>query len=223
MKRILILTLLAVTAVACSKPEETKTNAPVNAPPANSQANTEAPVEPIKEEVFTSGANPRADLISAAQKRQKLPFWSAKVLMESNSEVFAEMKYAAPDSYYFKTALGEAVIIGDSSYSNEDGTWKKEAEGADEYIKQQINQGIAEGVKNLKDVGIAGKEKVNGKDATIYFYKSGSISAKIWIADGSGLELKNEIEAEAETGEKIKRTTVYDYETPVKIETPKID
>ena len=223
MKKVLILAALGLLTFGCSRSEEVKNTATtVNASPA---ANAPADkTEPIREESFTSGANPRADLISAAQKRQKLPFWSAKVTNDANGSMIAEMKYVAPDSYYFKTALGEAVIIGDESFSNETGTWKREAEGAGDFIKEQINQGIAEGVRNLKDVQIAGKEKVGGKDTTVYSYKSGDgITARIWLADGSGLEMKNEIEAGTGAGEKIKRTTVYDYETPLKIEAPKVD
>jgi hypothetical protein len=220
MKRILILAAFALTFAGCSGTNEIKNPATVNAPAANAPANTTA--EPLKEEVYTSGANPRADLISAAQKRQKLPFWSARITSETNAAVNAEMFYVAPDRYHFKLPNGEVIVIGSDSFSNEDGTWKKGDEGAGEYIKEQITTGMNEGAKTLKDVQIVGKEKVGGKDATVYAHKFGDISTKVWIGTESGLELKNEVEANI-GGAMQKQTTVYDYEKPVKIEAPKID
>lgn len=217
MKRILILTTLAFFAFGCGKPEEVK-NTTVNAPAVNTQATT----APVKEESFTSGANPRADLISAAQKRQKMPFWSAKVTSETNLGINAEMEYVAPDRYHFKLANGEVIVIGNESFSNENGRWEKSEEGAGDDIRNQITTGIAEGAKNLKEVQIVGKEKVNGREATVYMHKSGEATTKVWLANDTGLELKNEVEANV--GGTIQRqTTVYDYEKPVKIEAPKID
>lgn len=222
MKKILILAVFALCLTACGKTEEVK-NTTVSAPAANTQANVETEEVPaIKEETFTAGKDPRADIISAAQKRQKMPFWSAKVLSGESPAAVAEMQYIAPDRYYFKTAAGEAIIIGNGSYSNEDGTWVKEDEGAGEEIKEQIRSEIAESVENLKDVQIAGKEKLNGKNVTVYFYKAGNVSTRIWIADDSGLELKNEIELSS-GGMTQKQTTVYDYEKAVKIEAPKVE
>lgn len=219
MKRILILTTLAFAAFGCGKSDEIKNTA--NAPSAlNAPANT-AP-EPVKEETYTAGANPRADLISAAQKRQKLPFWSAKVTSETNPAVYAEMKYLAPDRYHFKLPDSELIVIGDDSYSMEEGKWKKGEEEAGENIKEQITTGITQGARGLKEVQIVGKEKVNGRDATVYLHKSGDVTTKVWLASDSGLELKNEIEVKS-GGTMQKQTTVYDYEKPVKIEAPKID
>ena len=223
MKKVLILAAFALLAFGCSRTEEVKNTAPANAPNANAPANTQPEAPPAKDESYTSGADPRADLISAAQKRQKLPFWSAKVMSGEDSKPVAEMKYAAPDRYHFKTLLGEAIVIGNTSYSNEDGKWEKDEDGEGESIREQITKGINEGAFNLKDVQITGKEKINGKDAAVYFYKAGNATTKVWLASDSGLELKNEIEAVNEAGIKQKQTMIYDYETPVKIEAPKID
>ena len=224
MKKILILAAFAFITFGCSRSEEVKNTSAVNAPPAaNAPEEVREPeAPPAKEEVFTSGANPRADLISAAQKRQKLPFWSAKVVSGTNA-VLAEMKYAAPEQYYFKTLLGEAIVIGNTSYTNEDGKWVRDEDGAGESIKEQITKGINEGAYNLKEVQIVGKENFNGKQATVYAYSAGAVSAKIWLANDSGLELKNEIEAETAPGVKQKQTMIYDYITPVKIEAPKVE
>lgn len=219
MKKVLILTALALVAAGCGRSDEAKNTAPVNAPP---PANTQANVEPVKEEAFTSGANPRADLISATQKLQKVPFWSAVVTSASDLDLKIEMQYAAPDRYRVKKTEGEVIVIGKDTYSNETGKWEKIEDDIGAFIREQISSGIAEGVKTLKDVQIVGKEKFNGKETTIYSHKVGDAVIKVWIGSDSGLQLKNEIEANLD-GELQRQTTVYDYETPVKIEAPKIN
>ncbi|HEY8560183.1 MAG TPA: hypothetical protein VIL74_07390 [Pyrinomonadaceae bacterium] len=219
MKRILILAVSAVFAFGCSRSEEVKNTATVNAPPANTATNAAPP--PVKEEVYTAGANPRADLISATQKLQKVPFWSAVVTSASDLELKIEMEYAAPDRYRIKKAEGEVIVIGGDTYSNEGGKWEKIDSDIGALIKEQISTGIAEGVQSMKDVQIAGKEKFAGKDATVYAHKIGDAQIKVWIATDTGLQLKNEVELSA-AGEVQKQTTVYDYEKPVKIEAPKI-
>ena len=222
MKKILFLTAIALISAACGNSTEVK-NSAANAPSANANAaNSQTVSQSVKEEVFTAGADPRADIISAAQKRQKLPFWSAKVTSETNSAVNVEMEYIAPDRYRFKLLSGEVIVIGNDTYSNEDGKWEKDDEDAGDNIKEQITMGINEGAKNLKEVQIVGKEKVNGKDATVYYHKFGDISTKVWIANDSGLELKNEVVANI-GGKVQKQMTVYDYNKKISIEAPKID
>jgi len=225
MKKILITTIFALAAFGCSRTEEVK-NTTVNSSSNTTTANTETEkptAPPAKEEVYTAGKDPRADLIAAAQKRQKLPFWSAKVTVENMPQLNAEMEYAAPDRFRFKLPAGEAVVVGNETFSNETGKWVKEDQDAGENIREQITNGINEGAQNLKNVTIAGTEKVNGQDATVYSYNAEGVSTKVWIDTKSGLELKNEIEMDSEETGKLKRTTVYDYVTPVKIEAPKID
>ena len=221
MKKLFVFIALALISAGCGTSNETK-NTAVKAPPANTQANAPANSEPVKEEVFTSGANPRADIISAAQKLQKLPFWSAKITSETTPEADAEMQYFAPDRYWIKKAGGEVIVIGNDSYSKENDKWEKLDANIGENIRSSTKTGIEEGVKNLQDVQIIGKEKVNGKDATIYSHKFGDITTKIWIASDSGLQLKNEVEANI-GGKMEKQTTVYDYDKKVSIEAPKID
>lgn len=222
MKKILILTTFALLAFGCSRTEEVKNTAPVNAPPVNAPANTSTNTSTVKEETYTAGKDPRADLISATQRLQKLPFWSARITSETSPETNAEMEYVAPDRYRIKKAEGEVIVIGIDSYSNENGKWEKLDDDIGEFIREQTRTGVEEGVKNLQDVKIAGKEKVNGKDATVYTHKFGDIMTKVWIGTESGLQLKNEVEANV-GGTMQKQTTVYDYEKPVKIEAPKID
>ncbi|HVE59744.1 MAG TPA: hypothetical protein VNB22_23230 [Pyrinomonadaceae bacterium] len=217
MKRIIFLTAFALIAAGCAAPNEVKNSAAVNAPPANTQT-----TEPVKEETFTAGANPRADLISATQKLQKLTFWSARITSETTPEANAEMQFVAPDRYRIKKTDGEVVVIGNDSYSNENGKWEKLDDDIGEFIREQTRTGIEEGVKNLKDVQIVGKEKVDGKEATVYSHKFGDITTKVWIGTESGLQLKNEVEANV-GGKMEKQTTVYDYDKKVTIEAPKIN
>jgi hypothetical protein len=221
MKKIIFLTALALIAAGCGTSNEVKNTAAVNAPPANSQTNMQ-PNEPVKEETFTAGVNPRADLISATQKLQKLTFWSARITSETTPDANAEMQYVAPDRYRIKKTDGEVIVIGNDSFSNENGKWEKLDDNIGEFIREQTTSGIEQGVRNLKDVQIVGKEKVGDKDATIYSHKFGDISTKVWIGTESGLQLKNEVEANV-GGKLEKQTTVYDYDKKVTIEAPKIN
>jgi hypothetical protein len=217
MKKVLIFTAIALISTACgTSTTEVKNTANTTV------ANTQATVEPTKEVVFTSGANPRDDIISATKKLQKLEFWSAKITSETTPEANAEMEYFAPDRYRIKKADGEVIVIGSDSYENQKGKWTKLDDNIGEIISSQTKAGIDEAIKNLREVQIVGKEKLNGKDATIYTHKIGDITTKVWIASDSGLQLKNEVEASI-GGVAQKQTTVYDYDKKVKIEAPKID
>lgn len=210
----------ALILTACGSSTEVK-NATVNAPANANAANSSTVSEPVKEVVFTAGANPRDDVISAAQKLQKLPFWSARISSETTPEANAEMQFIAPNRYRIKKTDGEVIVIGNDSYSNEEGKWTKLDENIGEVISAQTKSGIEEGIKNLKDVQITGKEKFNGKDATIYTHKIGDVTTRIWIANDSGLQLKNEVEATI-NGKIEKQSTVYDYDKKINIEAPEI-
>ena len=218
MKKILILTACALVAFGCSKTEVVKNTAPVNNAPANTAANTSV----VKEETYTSGANPRADLISATQKLQKLTFWSAKITSETMPETNAELQFVAPDRYRIIKSDDEVIVIGDVSYSKKDGKWRVLEDNIGEFIREQTRSGMEEGVRNLQNVEVVGKDKVNGKAATVYSHKFGDITTKVWIGTESGLQLKNEVEANI-GGTIQKQTTIYDYDKPVTIEAPKIN
>lgn len=217
MKKIVFLAAFGLIFAACGT-STTEVKNTANTTVANTQANSEPP----KEAVFTSGAVPRDDIISATQKLQKLDFWSAKITSETNPQTNADMEYFAPDRYHIKKSDGEIIVVGSDSYENQNGKWTKLDDNIGETISSATKSGIEEGIKNLKDVQIVGKEKFNGKDATVYLHKFGDIVTKIWIANDSGLQLKNEVEVNI-GGEVHKQMTVYDYDKKVKIEAPKID
>ncbi len=190
---------------------------------ANTNAtNSQTVSEPPKEAVFTAGANPREDVISAAQKLQKLPFWSARITSATTPEVNAEMEYTAPDRFHMKDAKGEVIVIGNDSYSFNNGKWEKSEEDIGQAVGAQIKSGLEAGIKNLKDVRIVGREKFDGKDATVYSHKIGDETIKIWIANDSGLQLKNEVETNL-GGKSLQITRIYDYDKKVSINAPKVD
>jgi hypothetical protein len=218
MKKVLILTAIALISAACGNTSTTEVKNTSNTTVTNTQAMVETP----RESTFTSGANPREDIISATQKLQKMDSWSAKISSETALESNAEMEYIAPDRYHIKKTDGEIIVIGSDSYENQKGKWTKLDDNIGAVINSQTKAGIAEAIKNLKDVQIVGKEKFNGKDATVYMHKAGEVTTKIWIAADSGLQLKNEVEANI-GGQLEKQTTVYDYDKKFKIEAPKID
>lgn len=222
MKKIILLNLFTLLAFGCGTNSTSEIKNTTNVAPASSPVNSQPASQPIKEETFTSGANPRADIISAAQKLQKMPFWTAKVSSETNADANAEIEYFAPDRFRIKKIKGEVVVIGNDSYSNQNGEWIKLDDDIGEVIRNTTKAGIEEGVKNLKDVKIVGREKFNGKDATVYSHDIGGVKTKIWIGSESGLQLKNEVEANL-AGETRKQTTVYDYDKKVSIEAPKIN
>jgi len=223
MKKIIFLTALALLAGACGTSNEVK-NTTANAPAANAPAANTATTtsEPPKQEVFTAGVDPRADVISATQKLQKLESWSAQISSETTPAAKAEMEFIAPDRYHIKKAGGEVIVIGNDSYENQKGKWKKLDDNIGEYINSQTKAGINEAIKSLKEVQIVGKEKVGDKDATIYQHINGEVKTKVWIADASGQILKNEVEAII-GGEMQKQTTVYNYDKKITIEAPKVD
>lgn len=220
MRKTIFLIVAALFFAACGTPT-TEVKNTANTAAVNTATNAAPISEPVKEEVFTAGTNPRADVISAAQKLQKLDSWSAKVTSETTPELNAEMEYLAPDRYRMKDVNGEVIVIGSDSYVLEDGKWTKSEEDISGAVSSQIKLGLEAGIKNLKDVQILGKEKFNGKESTIYSHKIGDETIKIWLANDNGLQLKNEVEAVI-GGEQIKLTRVYDYGKKVKIEAPEI-
>ncbi|MBS1795062.1 MAG: hypothetical protein JSS81_14480 [Acidobacteria bacterium] len=221
MKKLILWASIALLAGACGTSNETR-NAVANVPAVNAPANSAPPAEPLKDATYTSGANPRDDLVSAAQKRQKVPFWSAKITSETTPGIDAEMQYVAPNRFHIKKAEGELIVIGNDAYSFENGKWQKSGETNADDILSQTKAGIEEGVRNLKDIKIARREKINGRDAAVYEYGAGGVTTRVWIAVDSGLELKNEVETTI-AGKPAKQTTVYDYDRKVTIEAPKID
>jgi hypothetical protein len=225
MKRILILTGLALIAFGCSKTEEVK-NTTVNAPAANTQANTDS--EPVKDDVFTAGENPKSDVFYSTKKQMAAPVWSVTVTSETAMELNMLMEHVAPNRYYVKQPEGEVIVIGKESYVNQKGKWQKVEVDLSEMINSQAKMVTEDALQNIKDVQKVGTEQVNGKEAIVYSYKSEGEKAgegtttKVWVDKNSGLPLKINVEGMI-NGKMQKVSSVYDYDKPVKIEAPKID
>jgi hypothetical protein len=227
MKRILILTAFALIFAACSKPEEVK-NTTVSVPAANTQANTPANVEPVKDDVFTAGANPKGDVFYSTKKQMSVPVWSATVTSETAAELNMLMEHVAPNRYYVKQPEGEVIVIGSDSYVNQTGKWQKVGIDLSEQLSSQARLVTEEALQSIKDVQKVGTEQINGKETIIYSYKTenaeagGETATKVWVDKNTGLPMKISVEGTV-NGQKQKVSTVYNYEKPVKIEAPKID
>jgi hypothetical protein len=219
MKRVLILVLTALAVFGCSKPAEQK-------PAANSataaNTNSNADPAPVREEKFTGGVDPRADLVSSAQRLQKQPFWTATVTVSELPGENAVMEYAAPDNYRIRKSNEEVIVVAGKAFTKTEGKWQISDEDIAGEIRQQTQNGVDEGIRNLKDVTIVGPEKLDGRETVVYRHKMGESTVKIWVEKESGLQRKNETVLEA-AGKTFRQTVIYDYETPVKIEAPKLN
>lgn len=219
MRRVFILVLTVLAAFGCSKPAE-------QTPVANSvtTANTNSTTDsvPVREEKFTSGADPRADLVSSAQRLQKLPFWTATVTVSEMPDEKAVMEYAAPDNYRIRKSDEEVIVVAGKAFTRNEGKWEVSDEDIAGEIRKQTQNGVNESIRNLKDVTLVGPEKLDGRDTVVYSHKVEGSTVRIWIEKESGLQRKNETELEV-NGKTYRQTVIYDYETPVKIEAPKLN
>ncbi len=217
MKRILILMILSFVA-ACSSSNEAPANSSTVPTPnttPSAAANTEtAESEKAKEEVVTS-----------ARKLKDLKFWTARTEIESSPALSGEIQYVAPDRFHFKQGGNEAIIIGDQTFTKENGKWIKSDYDMSGFKKIQENALTEEDVKKIQDVQVLGEETLNGKKTTVYAHRTGGSSidsvTKMWIDRENGLVMKSVVENRI--GKQTQRiVTTYDFDTPVKIEAPKI-
>jgi hypothetical protein len=228
MKRILILTALALIAFGCSRTDEVKNTTVANAPAANTEANAPAVSEPVIEENFTGGANPKSDVFYSTKKQMATPVWSVTVTSETALELNMLMEHVAPNRYYVKQPGGEVIVIGKDSYVNQNNKWQKVEVDLSQMISSQAKLVTEEALQNIKDVQKVGTEQINGIDTIIYTYKSEgenpgeSTTTKVWIDKNNGLPMKINVEGMI-NGKMQKVSSVYDYEKKVKIEAPKID
>ncbi|MGI8639581.1 MAG: hypothetical protein ACR2MG_06465 [Pyrinomonadaceae bacterium] len=174
----------------------------------------------------TAGDNPREDIINATKKFSEVDSFAANLTGNASNQNFnMDMQYTAPDRYYIKNDISEIIIIGNDSYVNVEGNWKKVPMQMGDKIKELRNSFTEEGMKSLKDVEYIGKENLDGKEALAYRYKTEtkdvpSVNSKIWIGADNGLPLKIEIE---KTGKgSALMTTSYDYDKEIKIEAPTV-
>jgi hypothetical protein len=226
MKRILILTVIALAAFGCSKTDEVK-NTTVNAPAANAPANAPAVNEPVIEENFTGGANPKSDVFYSTKKQMSAPVWSVTVTSETSEELNMLMEHVAPNRYYVKQPKGEVIVIGSDSYVNQNGKWQKVEVDLSQMINSQAKLVTEEALQNIKDVQKVGTEQINGTDTIVYSYKSEGekpgegTTTKVWVDKANGLPMKINVEGMI-NGKMQKVSSVYNYVKKVSIEAPKV-
>lgn len=215
MKRGVILILLLSLAGCTSSTENRNAAIPAASPAPSVVANTEnAESEKAKDEV-----------VSSARKLKDLKFWSAKTEIENNPALSGEIQYVAPDRFHFKQGGNEAIVVGDQTFTKENGKWVKADYDMSGFKKIQENALTEEDVKKIQNVQVLGEETLNGKRTTIYVHRSGGPSidsvTKMWIDRENGLVMKSVVENRV--GKQTQRIiTTYDFDTPVKIEVPKI-
>ncbi len=214
---------LAVTAIlfaACSSGSDSKNAVPpVNVAPVNANTGTTPDANSPESE------KAKEDVVSSTRKLKDLKFWSAKTEIENMPALSGEIKYVAPDRFYFKQGTNEAIVVGDQTYTKEDGKWQKSDFDMSGLKKIQDNALTEEDVKKIQNVAVIGTETLNGRKTTVYGHRSGGGAAdsatKMWIDEETKLVLKTVVENRA--GAQTQRvTTTYDFDTPVKIETPRI-
>ena len=167
----------------------------------------------------------KEQVVSSTRKLKDLKFWSAKTEIEGMPALSGEIKYVAPDSFYFKQGPNEAIVIGDQTFTKENGKWAKSAFDMSGLKKIQENALTEEDVKKLANVQVTGNETLNGRKTTIYAHSvmNGSVESatRMWIDDETKLVMKTVVESRV--GKQVQRiVTTYDFDTPVKIEAPKV-
>ncbi len=214
MKKLLPI-LFALIAAGCGgSPEVRNTNTPTaNIQPAPVNANA-ADIDKTRDEV-----------VKSVRGLKDLKFWTARTEIESMPALSGEIRYAAPDRFYFKQGPNEAIVIGDDTYTIENGKWKKSDFDMSGLKKIQENALTEDDVKKIKNVQTVGNETLNGRRTTVYTHSliNGSVetATKMWIDEETKLVMKSVVENRA--GKQVQKIiTTYDFETPVKIDVPKI-
>lgn len=177
--------------------------------------------EPGRPPEFTKGANLSADIVSAVMGLQREVFWTSRISSPTLKEMDATLSYTSPDRYHMKSMDSEFIAIGKSSWlKDKDGWVRSEMDlgGAIQAARPKLNAASA---SRLEDVKLLRKESRGGRQVSVISYVDDVAFNMIWIDDETGrlLQTTAQIEFEGKTHE---RTTVFDYETPVRIEAPAV-
>ena len=176
----------------------------------------------------TASSDPRADVVEASKKFLELPYFTANMEGEGQTEIKSQVQYAAPDRFHVKylggTGAGlEMIWIGTDSYMNANGKWTK-MPSSNASIPNLRDTFTEEGLKKLKDVTFEGEDSVDGKPALVYAYTNVTpvgnypFTSKIWVSQDTGVPMKIYVEY---TNGSLKNMTVnYDTESKVTIEPP---
>lgn len=115
-----------------------------------------------------------------------------------------------------RTQTSEAITTVDATYVNVHGQWRRSPLTPKALLEQK-----RENVRNAKtfECQVVRDEAVNGAAATVYHVHTvmdevGTADGQIWIAKGSGLPVKIEIDTDSGDGPENKRhtSTRFDYD-----------
>lgn len=216
----LILISFVLSASACKLPE-------FGSKPGTSSnsASTQGDKSSSKSGAITASGNARDDLIKASTKFTEVDSFRAVMDVGGKTNMHIEFAFIAPDRYHVKNLPAmETIIIGKDTYIKIGDKWTKSSMDLGKTIPDLRDSFTEEGLKSIVDVEYVGDDSVDGKAALVYRYKgntvkeAGPYTSKLWVSKDDGLPLK--IEVEYSEGMLDKMTTVYDYESEVKIEAP---
>lgn len=222
MKKILLpLMILLVVGLGCSKFKELTGGLAGNSNGSSSGGSSSGS--------STAGADPKADISSAANKFIALQSFSAKMEGLGQTEIKSQVDYVAPDRFHVTYTGGtgagmELIMIGNQTYMKSGGAWSKSPVASGSSTPTLRDSFTEEGLKTLTEPKFEGEETVDGKPAYVYSFKNKTpkgdfgFNCKMWVGKQSGLPMK--IYASYDNGVLKNMTVNYDTESPVTIEPP---
>lgn len=213
-KTILILVAASLIGAACNrKPKEDQP-----AEPPRVVTIDERPVDAFP---FTNGEDPAKDIVGSIMRLKTVPFWTSRSSVSSDRKSNVILRFASPGKYWLTGPEGEVISISGQSWVKEKGEW----------IESNFPFGDLGGINpslSMTDFNakaqpkLLRREKLDGKDVSMYSYQDDASINTMWIESETGLLLKT-IAQSTVKGNTFSRTTTYDYKTPVVIEAPKIE
>jgi len=180
-------------------------------------------------------SDPQAAVIAAMRAQANAgPYRNQTTIISDDETVELSAEVIPPDRMRITNNLGgqsqEQILIGDQGWLKQGDTWVESPMSGTDLIAQASGEMVDEIVKTISDVTLIGPEPVDGVDALVYSYtsdmnKSDTMkmdvigSVKVWIATGSGLIIKQEIDDEM-MGVKSKTVQVITYDPNITIEPP---
>jgi len=137
------------------------------------------------------------------------------------------VEFVAPDRYHMVQPQMETIVVGPATYMKTAGQdWQKSPVDMGDMMKKSRDpKALEEQAKNMGDVKIVGKEKIDGVDCTVYeaTSKVGETStvSKVWVGNSDSLTRKVESESTLPNG-KSKSTITYEYDSKIKIDAPTV-
>jgi outer membrane lipoprotein-sorting protein len=188
---------------------------------------TEAP----KTTAPPTDTDPKTTISTALQKFLEVKSYRSIVKTKtSQAEAETELDFSAPDKFRIKNKAqnleNEIIAIGKEAYTrNNGGQWTKMPAGQMPSISEIRDKMSKEMVNLLKDFESLGRETLNGKETSVYKFKSsaaGEPSSKMWISTERGLPVRVETDS-TYNGQNVQMVITYDYEQEINIELPKVN